>query len=84
MSHLFFQHSGETCAGQVAFGTGPVDVSYNQAVTPNLSMGGQGQFSAAQQAVGLLYGFKYDTPRWDIQECVCVFPSACLLLRKVM
>ena len=39
-----------------------MEISYNQAVTPQLSVGGQGQFSAAQQAVGLLYGFKYNTP----------------------
>lgn len=54
---------GASWAGQMSLGTGPVDVSYNQAVTQQLSIGGQGQFSAAQQAVGLLYGFKYNTPR---------------------
>lgn len=42
-------------------GSGPLEVSYNQAVTANLTVGGQGQFSEAQQAAGLLYGFKYST-----------------------
>ncbi|CAN0130200.1 unnamed protein product [Ascophyllum nodosum] len=57
-------YMGETWAAQVSGGSGPVDVSYNQAVTEQLSVGGQGQFSASQQAVGLLYGFKYNTPGW--------------------
>ncbi|CAM9659521.1 unnamed protein product, partial [Ectocarpus fasciculatus] len=56
----------DTCSGQIALGTGPVEISYNQAVTPHLSVGGQGQFSSAQQAVGLLYGFKYNTPSWAV------------------
>ncbi|CAM9853804.1 unnamed protein product [Scytosiphon promiscuus] len=59
-------YHGSTCSGQVALGTGSVEMSYNQAVTPRLSVGGQGQFSSAQQAVGLLYGFKYNTPSWAV------------------
>ncbi|CAN0107224.1 unnamed protein product, partial [Hapterophycus canaliculatus] len=59
-------HGELTCSGQVSLGTGPVEISYNQAVTPQLSVGGQGQFSSAQQAVGLLYGFKYNTPSWAV------------------
>ncbi|CAM9979813.1 unnamed protein product [Pylaiella littoralis] len=57
---------GDTFSGQLSAGTGPFEISYNQAVTRNLSVGGQGQFSAAQQAVGLLYGFKYNTPSWAV------------------
>eukprot|EP00752_Nemacystus_decipiens_P012848 g11375.t1 len=57
-------YHGDTCSGQLSLGTGPMEIAYNQAVTPHLSVGGQGQFSAAQQAVGLLYGFKYNTPEW--------------------
>ena len=59
-------HLGDTWVGQVSAGTEPIDVCYNQAVTQRLSVGGQGQFSAAQQAVGLLYGFKYNTPRYSL------------------
>ncbi|CBJ27101.1 Mitochondrial TOM complex subunit, Tom40 homolog [Ectocarpus siliculosus] len=59
-------YHGDTCSGQISLGTGPTEISYNQAVTPHLSMGGQGQFSSAQQAVGLLYGFKYNTPSWAV------------------
>lgn len=57
-------YPGDSWVGQVSAGTEPVDICYNQAVTQRLSIGGQGQFSAAQRAVGLLYGFKYNTPRY--------------------
>lgn len=59
----FLRAPGDTCSGQLSLGTGPTEISYNQAITPHLSVGGQGQFSSAQQAVGLLYGFKYNTPK---------------------
>lgn len=45
-------------------------VSYNQALTPRLSVGGDGNFNAAQEAAQLQFGFKYNTPGYahDISE----------------